>query len=288
MLLAAVDGPFQGRWNIRVENEPRNRAWWIEVSDAPRFVGAPGGDMDAIQDLAIRNGELTFSFVRGGQTLRYSARIKGDKLVGLRTGDGSTYRFIGQRAPEIADKDDGSWWPGSPVRLFNGKDLSGWRPLVPGKPLGWQVKDGFLANTAGANNLVSEQKFWNFVLHAEYRIVEGSNSGIGLRGRYEVQILDDYGKPPDSHGHAALYSRIVPSLNASRKPGEWQILDIRMVGRQLTVILNGRKVIDRGEAQGPTAMAHDPDEAQPGPIVLQGDHKEVEFRGLVVTPLYKK
>lgn len=288
MLLVSAQNQFQGRWNLKVENEPRNRAWWLEVSETPRFVGAPGGDMDSITDLAIRDGELTFSFVRSGQTLRYSARIQGDKLVGSRTGDGSPYQFQGKRAPVITDKDDGSWWPDTPVPLWNGKDLSGWLPLVPGKPLGWQVRDGLLANTAGANNLVSEQKFWNFVLHAEYRIVEGSNSGIGLRGRYEVQILDDFGKPPDSHGHGALYSRIVPSVNASKGPGEWQTLDLRLVGQQLTVVLNGRKIIDRGEAEGLTAMAHDPDEASPGPIVLQGDHKEVEFRGLVITPLYKK
>jgi hypothetical protein len=108
-----------------------------------------------------------------------------------------------------------------------------------------------------------------------------------LRARYEVQILDDYGRPANTHGNGALYSRILPSENASKPAGEWQTYDIRLVGRQVTVVLNGRKVIDKGEIEGLTAIASDANEGQPGPLILQGDHGPVEFRAIVLTPLVK-
>jgi len=118
--------------------------------------------------------------------------------------------------------------------------------------------------------------------------VERSNSGIGLRGRYEIQILEDYGKPPNTHGAAALYSRIAPSVNASKPAGEWQSYDIRLVGRTLTVVHNGTKVLDKVEVDGLTAIANNSDEAEPGPFIIQGDHSYVEIKSFLVTPLVKK
>jgi hypothetical protein len=185
----------------------------------------------------------------------------------------------------ITDKDDGSWKPGEPVELFNGKDLSGWAPMIQNRALGWKVQNGILTNEPAANNLVSTRKFWNFRLHAEYRLVEGSNSGIGLRGRYEVQLLNDYGAPPNSHGNGAVYSRILPSVNASKPAGEWQTLDVTLIGRDVTVILNGTKTIDKAVIEGLTAIANDPHEGQPGSITVQGDHRKVELRKLTLTPL---
>jgi hypothetical protein len=184
----------------------------------------------------------------------------------------------------ISDKDDGNWKPGHPVALFNGRDTSGWRQVVPDLP-GWHVTDGSLTNNSGASDIVSDAKFWKFVLRAEYRYGAGSNSGIGLRARYEIQIHDNFGRPPDVHGSGAVYSRIPPSVNASKPPGEWQTLEVRLVGRTVTVRLNGTTVIDRAEVEGPTAMTTDPHEDQPGPITLQGDHGIIEFRRLDVTPL---
>ena len=121
----------------------------------------------------------------------------------------------------------------------------------------------------------------------DHRIGKGSNSGVGLRGRYEVQILDDTGRPLDVHSNGALYSRIVPSHEASRPPGEWQTFDIRLVGRDLTVVLNDEKILDKQLVEGLTAIANNPDEAKPGPIILQGDHGPVEFRKIELTPLVK-
>jgi len=289
----AGDEQFNGRWDIKVINEPRNRAWWLEVNGAGtgalkgRFVGFPGGDTKDIPEMAISGGELTFKWDRNKDHQVYRARLAGDKLEGTFESGKQKLQWIGVRAPVLPDKDDGSWRAGKPVKLFDGKSLAGWQALVAGKPLGWTIKDGIMSNTPAANNLVSEKKFWNFDLHAEFRVSAETNSGIGLRARYEVQILDDYGRPPNTHGNGALYSRILPTENASRPPGEWQTLDIRLIGRQVSVTLNGKKIIVKQEVDGLTAMASDPNEGEPGPITLQGDHRSVEFRSLVVTPLVK-
>src|SRR5262245_12501884 len=262
----AGDEQFNGRWDIKVINEPRSRAWWLEVNGAGtgalkgRFVGFPGGDTNDIPEMSIAGGELTFRWDRNKDHQVYRARLKGDQLEGTFESENQKLQWIGVRAPKIKDKDDGSWRAGKAVKLFDGKSLAGWQPMIPGTPLGWTVKDGIMINEPPANNLVSEKKFWNFDLHAEFRVSPQSNSGIGLRGRYEVQILDDYGKPPNTHGNGALYSRILPRENASRPPGEWQTFDIRLVGRQVTVTLNGKKIIDKGEIDGLTAMANNPNE----------------------------
>jgi hypothetical protein len=298
LLLAAPvwagDDRFNGRWDIRVPHEAKNRAWWLEVSGAGsggplkgKFVGFPGGNTNDIQQIAIHDGELTFRFDQGSNHLMYRARLVGDQLEGSCECGKEKLDFSGVRAPKISDKDDGTWKPGKPVKLFDGKSLAGWKPVVAGQPLGWAIKDGILGNQPAANNLVSDRKFWNFDLHAGYRVSPNTNSGIGLRGRYEVQILDDYGKPPNTHGNGALYSKILPSENASLPPGEWQTVEVRLIGMQVTITLNGKKIIDKGEIEGLTAIATDPDEDKPGPIVLQGDHRAVEFRSVVVTPLHQ-
>jgi hypothetical protein len=290
----AGEEQFNGRWDIKVIHESRNRAWWLEVSGAGgpgplkgRFVGFPGGNTNDIPEMSIKDGELTFVWNANKQHLVYHARLKGDKLEGSYESATEKLQWIGTRAPVIRDVDDGSWRPGKTVKLFDGKSLAGWMPMVDGQPLGWMVKDGILGNQPASNNLVSEKKFWNFDLHAEYRVSPGSNSGIGLRGRYEVQILDDFGKPPNTHGNGALYSRILPSENASLRPGEWQSVDVRLVGLQVTITLNGKKIIDKGMIDGLTAIANDPDEGVPGPITLQGDHQKIEFRSVTITPLHK-
>ena len=299
----AGDSDFNGRWDLTLTGDARGRAWWLEVSGAGtpnikgKFVGAPGGQMDVIPEIRISNGELIWVFERnygyGSKEERekprrgiYKARLTGGKLAGTFGFQGNPIlQFTGVRAPEIRDKDDASWKHGKMIQLFNGRDLNGWRVAMDGAKLAWSVQTGLLTNSEGAADIVSEEKFWNFELHAEYRVGPKSNSGIGLRDRYEVQIWEDYGRPVDGHSMGALYSRIVPSQNASLPAGQWQTMDIRLVGRTVTVTLNGKKIIARKEIEGLTAMAHDGNEAMPGPISLQGDHGLVEFRALNVTPL---
>jgi len=290
--LLAADADFNGRWNIRVQT-PRGRVWWLEVKGAGAgkisgsFVGAPGGQVDPLSDARIENGELLFSFERQGVKQQFRARFTDNRLLGSRDTPAPALQWTGARAPEIREHDDASWKPGKTVQLFDGKSTQGWRLLVPGLP-GWYVEDSLLKNQKGASDFVSEAKFWNFEAKLEYRYSKGSNSGVGLRGRYEIQIYDNFGKDPDMHGSGALYSRIPPKVNASKAPGEWQTLLVRLVGRTLTVTLNGTVVIDHQTVAGPTAITMDPDESLPGPLVLQGDHGPVEFRTIQITELLNK
>ena len=110
----------------------------------------------------------------------------------------------------------------------------------------------------------------------------------GLRGRYEVQILDDFGQPPGLHGTGALYTRIVPPENFGKPAGEWQTLDVRLVGMEVTGTLNGHKLYEKGVIDGLTGIAYDPYEGQPGAIELQGDHGAVQFRNITLTPLAQR
>lgn len=301
--LFAADSDFNGRWNLTLTGDPRSRAWWLEISGAGtrepkgRFVGAPGGQMDDIAEMRVAHGELVFYFERnygyGSKEDRarkrrgtYRARLIDNRLTGTFSLDGDpVLQFTGERAPDIRDKDDASWKKGKPVPLFNGRDLTGWKTVMTNVSFAWSVKNGFLTNSEGAADIVSREKFWNFDLHAEYRVGPKSNSGIALRDRYEVQIMEDHGRPVDGHSMGSVYSRIVPTENASKPAGEWQTMDIRLVGRTVTIMLNGKKIVDRKQIEGLTAMAHDANEAAPGPLSLQGDHGLVEFRALVVTPL---
>ncbi len=295
-LLLAADKDFNGRWDISVPENDRRRAWWLEVLNAESgkpdgsFISAYAGDLNKFDESKIENGELHLVFRSKGNrptVTHLRAKYLDGKLVGTREVEGTPGKlsFTGVRAPKFKSIDASKLKPGKPVDLFNGKDLAGWRPLRPERKIEWTVKDGVTANVPGAVDLVTDQKYWNFKLHAEYRVGPHSNSGIGLRGRYEVQILEDYGQPPNSHGNGALYSRIVPTQNASKPANEWQSFDVTLVENRVTVVLNGATVIDHKEIDGLTAIGIDPDEGKPGPIIVQGDHGAVEFRKLTLTPL---
>ena len=303
----AADPDFNGRWDLIVHNNPGctvTCAWWLEVTGAgtPQlagsYVGFPDGSLHDLPDLKIQDGVLKFAWDRparpgrGGrgpspaQHWNYEVRYINGKLEGRMIG-GKNLTFTGERAPAINEHDDGTWAKRTPLTIFNGKDLSGWTGIKSENADGWTVVNGLLTSKGHADDLVTRQKFWNFELHAEYRIQEGSNSGIGLRGRYEVQIAADYGRPPGLHGTGALYTRIVPPVNAGKPYGEWNVYDIRLVGMEVTATLNGVKLYDRGFIKGLTGIAYDPYEGKPGSLELQGDHGEVEFRNLVLTPLTK-
>ena len=152
-------------------------------------MGAPVGLLDEIPKLSISEGELRFALEarfrkdHGPEKGLYWARLEEGKLKGTFEieGDPSTYlEWTGVRAPALPEKDDGSWKRGDPVVLFNGHDLTGWQAVPPAHLPGWVVKDGALTALAGAPDLVSEKKFTNFVVDAEYRIEPHTNSGIGL------------------------------------------------------------------------------------------------------------
>jgi hypothetical protein len=287
-----ADSDYNGRWDLTT-GAARRGAWWVELKGvgtpnaSGKFVSAYYGDMNNIDEISVTNGELRWVIkAPDGPPLVYAAKMAAGRLEGTMTREGqSATKFTGVRAPEISEKDDGTWKKGTPVELFDGKDLNGWHALVPGAVMKWSVTDGVLKNAPPTTDIVSDRKFWNFDAQVEFRIVEHSNSGIGLRGRYEIQILDDYGRPPNTHGAGALYARVAPSVNASKPAGEWQTYDIRLVGRDLTVVHNGTKVLDHVHVDGLTAIANNSDEGEPGPFIVQGDHSNVEIRKFTVTPL---
>ena len=144
-----------------------------------------------------------------------------------------------------------------------------------------------MTNTPPSNNLISKQKFQDFKIHAEYKLGKDSNSGIYLRGRYELQVLEDHGKPPGAHGHISIYGRTAPLVNATKPLGEWQVLEALIVANKVTAVLNGQKVQDNATIEGITGGALDANESAPGPLMIQGDHSKVAFRKITVTPIVK-
>ncbi len=214
----------------------------------------------------------------------FEARLESGRLEGTaRFPDGSVQHFEGRPAPALVRTAEPEW--GEPVTLFDGKTLEGWSLRDPKAKMGWAVVDGELAVVESKDNadLVSDAVFQDMKLHLEFNVEPKSNSGVYLRGRYEIQILDDPEMTGDTHGCGALYSRIAPSKDATRPAGEWQTFDITLVGRQLSVVLNGDEIVS-GTVEGITGGAINPFEGEPGPLMLQGDHGKVRFRNIVVTP----
>jgi hypothetical protein len=185
---------------------------------------------------------------------------------------------------------------GEPIQLFNGKDLDGWRLTDANAVNGWGVKDGLLVNEVvqeegkphkNYGNLRTDREFEDFNITLETRVAKNGNSGVYLRGIYEVQVADTYGRPLDPHNMGAVYSRIKPTAAAEKPPGQWQTMDITLVDRHVTVILNGTRIIDNQPVLGCTGGALWSDVNRPGPIYLQGDHTGIEYRNLVLRPVVK-
>jgi hypothetical protein len=301
--LVAADNPFEGAWDIVPHAPGRPFGWWLKIFGANSatpfgdFVSAYGGRMNHTNEVSIDGTHLKFVFLdktADGKPVRleYQAQLVDGKLEGTFHAIGDDKRapvtWTGVRAPAINDEDDGHWFAQPPVTLFNGKDLSGWQFVTPGDTCCWTAQNGELAFIGRFHDLMSTSKFWNFALHLEFKIGEKSNSGIGIRGRYEIQIKDDYGTPLSPvYSTGAVFDQIAPSESASLPAGVWQKLNLRVVGRYVTVVLNGKTVIRHGAIEGLTAIAMNADEAAPGPILLQGEKGSVSYRNVVVTPLVR-
>jgi hypothetical protein len=194
--------------------------------------------------------------------------------------DNKTLPWTGVRAPRLLRAHAPVW--SAPIRLLDQNDLNGWQPM--GSPNQWVVRNGILTSPRSGVNLRTVRTFGDFKLHIEFRYPSGSNSGVYLRGRHEVQIEDDYGREPYSHRFSGIYGFITPSEIAARPAGQWQTYDITLVGRMVTVVANGKQVICNQEIPGITGGAIDSNEGAPGPIYLQGDHGPIEYRNIVITP----
>ena len=174
--------------------------------------------------------------------------------------------------------------------LFNGVDLDGWSFRNPKTLKSWSAQNGMLVNEIPkgkkGTDLVSDLKFRDFTVRYEYMIPSSSNSGFYLRGRHEIQILDDYKNgTPKPGGNGGIYGFSAPSKFVSRKPGQWQAAEATIKGDLVTVILNGVKIHDGLKVDRSTGGHLDENVDQPGPIMLQGDHGAIAFRKIRIKSL---
>lgn len=288
----AQDNPFLGKWNITGVGQYSNQVYWLEVKIedgklAGYFLNRSGSVLK-LPEIKIENDQLIFSPAGRPNAPKavHTAKVEEDRLLGMLTIGEQQIPWLGERPPVWGNFDANAKHKfGSPVVLFDGKSLEHWLGQVKDKELGWSIVDGTMTNQPHANNLVSRHHFENFKIQCEYKVEPNSNSGIYLRGRYELQVLDDAGKEPGIHGHMALYSRVAPKMNASLPVGQWQTMEAIIVGNKLSVWLNGKKVHDNTTIEGITGGALDCNEAASGPIMIQGDHEKITYRKVVVTPI---
>ncbi len=236
------------------------------------------------------------------KTFRLDITRVNDQIFGYMTGPNHDDKgenissFVGRRLPPVGKAPDLSKLKyGKAIELFNGKNLEGWRMVNPDSKNGFKVVNGVMVNDPVQEdghhvyygNLRTNQTFEDFNLKLEVNVPSGNNSGIYLKGMYEVQVFDSYGKELDSHNMGAVYSRIKPVVNAEKPGGEWQSFDITLCERHVTVILNGKKIIDNQPVFGPTGGAIISDVFAAGPIYLQGDHGNVSYRNFELSPIIK-
>lgn len=314
---APSDTAFAGRWALTISN---GAAGWLEVKkEGGHLTGSllwGGGSVVPLSSVTIADGVLTVKRVRAAAakaeqkqpiTDTFTAQLEGDTLKGrmIPGGNGDAagrLEFTGKRTPPLPARPNLAKVKfGEAITLFNGRDLTGWRLIDPKAVNAWSIENGALANKPAphgngkgkgaqpprSGNLRTDREFEDFNLTLEVSVPAGSNSGVYLRGIYEVQVFDSYGKGLDSHNMGAIYSRITPTMSAEKPAGEWQTLDITLVDRHATVILNGKKIIDNQPIEGCTGGAMWSDQFRPGPIYLQGDHGAVSYRNLTLRPVVK-
>jgi hypothetical protein len=283
------DTVLLGRWDITVHQPDREVPSWLEITRSGsrrlvgRFVGG-GGSARPISKVNYLDGKMSFSippqWEQEDKELSVEGSLQGDSLTGtMIEPNGKKYTWVGRRAPSLRRETEPVW--GQPVALFTGADLSGWH--TPGANQ-WVAESGILRSPHSGSNIITDGRFTDFKLHIEFRYPKGSNSGVYLRGRYEVQIEDAEGTEPPNDVISGVYGFLPPIVQATKGPGEWQSYDITLVGRLVTIVFNGQTVISKSEIPGITGGALDSKEGEPGPIYLQGDHGPIEYRNIMITP----
>ncbi len=315
----AADNPFIGNWALTI---PGGGAGWLGVTQEKGYLdaGLLWGGGSVMPVASVFTTEDTLYVTRTHEVKRKDAsgkvirthifteaimgRLESDGTMSFTTLEGNENgkgmrrdTFTGKRIPPVPAAPDLSKVKfGEPINLFDGKSLDGWKLTDSGAVNGWSVKDGVLDNNPAQKegqphinygNLRTVREFEDFNLKLEFNVPKNGNSGVYLRGIYEIQVADTYGKPLDSHNMGGLYSRITPSVAAEKPAGEWQSYDITLVDRHLTVVLNGKKIIDNQPVLGCTGGALWSDEFRPGPLYLQGDHAGVQYRNIVIRPVVK-
>ena len=301
---------FVGQWALYLPGG----AGWLEVSDNGDYLDAKilwyGGSVVPVSSVYVHDGKLivnrVFEVDHGDRKMQQATSIEfevnGNQLIGKQISpnkNGKEARvtlFYGKKTPEPGQAPNLTTINyGKAIKVFNGKNLDGWELINPNHKNGWSVEKGVLTNNPGDHNdhsvhygnLKTKEAFEDFKLTYEVNVPEGSNSGVYLRGIYEVQVVDSYGADLDPHNMGALYSRITPSVAAEKKAGEWQEFEVILYQRHLTVKLNGKTIINNQPVLGVTGGAMTADVFSAGPIYLQGDHGQVSYRNMVLTPIVK-
>jgi hypothetical protein len=280
-MAAQPANPFLGRWDLYVVTQRGRTPDWLEVTQSGGALAARyqpgGGASQPIQGIRLDGSHLMLTVSRAAT---WDLTVSGDTISGVqKNGDNETAKLEGVRAPALKRAAPAAWT--APEPLFNGKDLTGWEPTSANSK--WSAQDGDLVNAERSANLKTTRKFDDFKLHIELQCTEDHcNSGIYLRGRYEIQVGTEGGTQP-SHEQGAVYGMIAPSVALPLGIGQWQTFEITFVGRNATVIQNGTKILDNVEIPGITGGALDADEGEPGPIYLQGDHGPVKYRNITIS-----
>jgi len=190
------------------------------------------------------------------------------------------------------------------IILFNGKDLSNWQKRN-GDPAGWEVADGVMAVVRGTGDIMTKDKFTDFMLHLEFMEPDmpeatgqaKGNSGVYLQGRYEIQVLDSYGIAVPGKGDCgAIYNQFAPLVNACKPPLQWQTYDMifraarvndagQLENARVTVLQNGMVIHNNVQVLGPTGGAVDDKVLEPGPLLLQDHGNPLKYRNVWIVPL---
>ena len=283
---------FAGRWDLTIQEAGQKQLpSWLELTVdhgvwKANFVGR-WGNARPLPQVVIQGDHIQFVSPKEEEDSRadlvFDGKLSGETLAGSARGpNGAPWTWTARRAPALKPPAKLKW--GQPIVLFDGRDFAGWTFDNPGRSSSWVVEKGCLVNKSAGSNIATEGKFQDFKLHIEVNCPTNANSGIYLRGRYEVQVEDDSFQEPPSHHMGAIYGFLAPVPEQPRRPGVWQVFDITLVGRFVTVVQNGQTIIDNKEIPGITGGAFDSREELPGPIYLQGDHGGIAFRNIVLTP----
>ena len=289
--LGAQSATLVGRWDLTFGVDQSRYSSWLEViRDGDRLTGRfLGGCCHAtpIVSITMADDRFGFSWPNEGNpaapATRFEGRVLGaNQLSGVMIpASGPEETFVGIRAP-ILERFRAPRW-GRPIDLL-ADGLKGWVVRDPKSPNGWLLDQGILSNAPPSADLVSRRRFGDFRLHVEVNVPPTGTSGIYLRGRYEVQVQDDHGKTPHPRRMGGVYGQVTPTSLPAKRAGEWQSFDITLIGRVVTVVLNGVTIIDQVEIPGITGGAIDSDEGAPGPLMLQGDHSGVRYRNIRIEP----
>jgi Domain of Unknown Function (DUF1080) len=285
-LLAA--NPFAGRWDITVKAANASYPDWLEVVDNAGSLQVRyqprGGSVRPVKESRMEGDHLILTIQADGKQgpTTWDLTAQGDNLSGAqKTGSRETAQVSGVRAPKLDRKMPKSWT--KPEPLFNGKDLTGWEPDHP-ETNHWVAKDGELVNLEHGANLRGTRKFDDFKLHIELNCPQSGNSGVYLRGRYEMQVEYEDNPEDTYHSMGAIYGMVPVSQVLPRTPGKWETFDITLVGRRVTIVRNGVKIADNQEIAGITGGAMDANEGEPGAFYIQGDHTGgMKYRNITIS-----